>query len=108
MAPWVTPLPRVNSTTLISPDRTIRSKTARLVGTASACMTVSMGTIASMANQIVSTNSLVKAIYYPSRDLDRRFNADGGARSQMDSDVPACGQVPARQDPPNPLIPRYQ
>src|SRR5262245_4465197 len=64
MAPWVTPLPRVSSTTVISPDRMIRSNTARRVGTASACMTASMEAIGAMANQIVYANSLVKAILW--------------------------------------------
>ena len=43
MAPWVTPLPRVSSTTVISSAPTIRSNTARRVGSASARMTAVMG-----------------------------------------------------------------
>ena len=39
MAPCVTPLPRVSSTTVISSELTTRSNTARRVGSASARMT---------------------------------------------------------------------
>lgn len=42
MADCVTLLPRVNSTTVISSDLTIRSNTARRVGSASVRMTASM------------------------------------------------------------------
>ena len=42
MAPCVTPLPRVSSTTVISSEPTIRSNTARRVGSASVRMTALM------------------------------------------------------------------
>src|SRR5262245_29101343 len=62
MEPWVTPLPRVSSATLISVELMIRSNTARRVESASARMTVS--TVATsgtqdkfvMAHQLVNTN----------------------------------------------------
>ena len=59
MAPCVTPLPRVSSTTVISSDLTIRSNTARRVGSASARMTASMGAASVMAVILVYANSLV-------------------------------------------------
>ena len=54
MAPCVTPLPRVSSTTVISSDRTMRSNTARRVGSASVRMTASMAAAWFMTNQLVS------------------------------------------------------
>ena len=59
MAPCVTPLPRVSSTTVISSPLAIRSNTARRVGSARARMTVSMVAISTMTNQLVIANALV-------------------------------------------------
>ena len=59
MAPCVTPLPRVRSPTVISEAPTIRSNTARRVGSARVRMTASMGAGWFMTNTLVYANALV-------------------------------------------------
>ena len=58
-APWVTPEPRVSSTTVISSAPAMRSKTARRVGSASARMTALTADGSIMGFQLASTKRLV-------------------------------------------------
>ena len=56
MAPWVTPLPRVSSATVISSAATTRSNTARRVGSASERITALMAAASGMVERLVKTN----------------------------------------------------
>src|SRR3954470_3530136 len=69
MAPWVTPLPRVSSATLISLLSNTRSNTARRVGSARARITLvtGFGAASIMANDLVNANQLVNANPLPVR-----------------------------------------
>src|SRR6516162_2827752 len=60
-APCVTPLPRVRSATLISSDFTMRSKTARLVGSASVRMMDPRAAARFMENTLADTNATTSA-----------------------------------------------
>jgi len=59
MAPWVTPPPRVSSTTVISLKRTIRSNTARRVESASARMTMSTLAASSVIQDRLAMDSAI-------------------------------------------------
>ena len=64
MPPCVTPLPRVDSATEISSELTMRSNTARLVGSASVRMTVLMEAVWVIGDELAWANALVKTNLY--------------------------------------------
>src|ERR1700719_1663643 len=101
MAPCVTPLPRVNSTTVISSDLTTRSNTARRVGSASVRITALIVAASVMGNTLVDANSLVKPNLTPRLQcLDQNLRVwIGNAVSPCRYGLPAFGRDVVHLEP---------